>query len=158
MFGYYALKDGHSDEHKRTFKFEVDATEWPSKEYAKSFEKVAKNEAGSLSSVQGIMMKSTEFLRRIVAPAGGQRKWAPWRICAHVASVFLLRRNLVGLDLKRRQQKTTRRGTAVGGAQSVEKKYEWRAPNRLLVVQTGVSASQAMVSKRLQHRKVCVKT
>ena len=55
----------------------------------------------------------------------------------------------MGLDLKRRQQKTTRRGTAVGGAQSVEKKYEWRAPNRLLVVQTGVSASQAMVFKAL---------
>ena len=36
--------------------------------------------------------------------------------------------------------------TAVGGWQSVEK-YGWRAPNRLLVVQTGVSASMAKVFK-----------
>ena len=37
--------------------------------------------------------------------------------------------------------------TAAGGARSVDKKYDWRAPNRLLVVQTGDSASQAKVVK-----------
>ena len=64
-FGYYALKDGDWEEYKRTFKVEVSATEWV-------FEKVAKDEAGSPSIVQGITPKSLDFLRRIIAPAGGQ--------------------------------------------------------------------------------------
>ena len=39
------------------------------------------------------------------------------------------------------------KNTEIGGAQSVEKSFEWRAPNRLLVVQTTASASQAKVFK-----------
>ena len=40
-----------------------------------------------------------------------------------------------------------------------EEKYDWRAPNRLLVVQTGDSASQAKVFKACAvPQGVCVKT
>ena len=59
------------------------------------------------------------------------------RICAKIATVFTWRTAFGGVQL--------RRSTAVGDAQSVGK-YDWRAPNRLLVV-TGVSASQAKVFK-----------
>ena len=37
-------------------------------------------------------------------------------------------------------------GATVGGARS-EEKYDWRAPNRLLVVQTGESIEQAKLFK-----------
>ena len=37
-----------------------------------AFEKVAKEDAGTLSIVQRIVLKSTDYLRRIIAPAGGQ--------------------------------------------------------------------------------------
>ena len=35
----------------------------------------------------------------------------------------------------------------IGGAQFVEKKYDWKQPNRLLVLQTGESIHQAKVFK-----------
>ena len=34
---------------------------------------------------------------------------------------------------------------AIGGARFVEKSYDWKQPNRLLVVQTGESVNQAKV-------------
>ena len=34
-----------------------------------------------------------------------------------------------------------------GGARSVERKYDWKQPNRRLVAQTGVSVDQAKVFK-----------
>ena len=37
----------------------------------------------------------------------------------------------------------TRRSTAVGGVRYVEAKYEWRAPNRILVVRLGTDATEA---------------
>ena len=47
-------------------------TEWAFERVREAFEKVAKNETGRLSIVQGIMLESPDFLRRLVAPAGGQ--------------------------------------------------------------------------------------
>ena len=48
------------------------ATEWAFERIREAFEKVATDEAGILNIVQGIMLKSAEFQRRIIAPAGGQ--------------------------------------------------------------------------------------
>ena len=45
------------------------------------------------------------------------------------------------------EQQQQKKSTAVGGARAAEKKKEWRAPNKLLVVQTGDSACQAKVFK-----------
>ena len=67
--GDYALKDGDWKEYKRIFKVEASATEWA-------------------KDVQGIMLKSTDFLRRIVAPVGGQGVTLSY-LC--VATVFLWR-------------------------------------------------------------------
>ena len=62
-YGYFALKGGDGEEYKSIFKVEIKR---------EAFEKVAKDEAGRLNIVHGIMLKSTDFLRRIIAPAGGQ--------------------------------------------------------------------------------------
>ena len=51
-----------------------------------ALEKVTKDEAGSLSVVQGILLKSTDFLRRIIAPAGGQGGVTLSYLCPHCNS------------------------------------------------------------------------
>ena len=68
---------------QRNFKVEVSATEWSFERIREAFEKMAKDEAGSLSIVQGIMLKSTDFVRRIIAPAGGQGGVTLSCLCPH---------------------------------------------------------------------------
>ena len=76
-------------------------------------------------STTSIMLKSTDFLRRTIVPAGGQGGVTVSDF-AHIAIALL---------------------------QNLWRKYEWRALNRLLVVQTGVSASQAKVFKAHAERQ-----
>ena len=65
-------KVGDWEEYKSIFKVEVKATRnVHSKEYVRHSKKWQKDEAGRLSVVQGTMLKSTDFLRRIIAPPGG---------------------------------------------------------------------------------------
>ena len=54
-FGYYAFKDGDSEEYQIIFKVELSATGWAFERTRELFEKVAKDEPGSLSIVQGIV-------------------------------------------------------------------------------------------------------
>ena len=99
---------------------------------------MAKDEAGRLTIVQKMMLSSTDYLRRIIAPAGGQGGVTLSYLCPHYSSFSLGRLHLVGLSWQEAQQ------LVVCG---LWRKYDWRAPNRLLVVQTGESASQAKVFK-----------
>ena len=52
------------------FKFEMSVTEWAVERVREAFERVASEEAESLSIVQRILLKGTDFLLRIIAPAG----------------------------------------------------------------------------------------
>ena len=70
--GYYALEDGDSEEYKSISKVEIRATEWAFERIREALEKVTQDEAGSLNIVQRTLQKSTDFLRRVIAPAGGQ--------------------------------------------------------------------------------------
>ena len=49
---------------------EVKVSEWAFDRIKEAFEKVAKDEARKLSTVQEIMIRSTDYLRRIIAPEG----------------------------------------------------------------------------------------
>ena len=60
-----------------------DATEWTLERIREAFEKVAKDEIGCLSIVQGIMLKSTDFLRSIIAPVAGQGGVTLSYVCPH---------------------------------------------------------------------------
>ena len=53
------------------------------------FEKVAKVEAGRLNIVQRIMLKSTDYSRRIIAPVGGQRGVTMSYLCPNCNSFHL---------------------------------------------------------------------
>ena len=68
---------------------------------------MVKDEAKSLNIVQGIMLKSKDVLRRIIAPGGGEGGVTPSYLCPHCNSVLL-------------EDYMWERCTAVGGAQSVE--------------------------------------
>ena len=76
-------KDGDWEECKRTNKVEVSAKEWAFERIREAFEKVAKDEAGSLIFAQGIILKSTDFLRRIIAAARGHEGVTLTYLCPH---------------------------------------------------------------------------
>ena len=104
----------------------------------KSLKKVTEDEAGSLSIVQGIMLKSTDFLRRIIAPARGQGGVSLSYLCPY-CNCFPLEDYLWWVSTGKKHCSWW--CTICG------EYYDWRALNRSLVVQTGVSASQAKVFK-----------
>ena len=48
------------------------ASEWAFDRIKEAFELVAQDETEKMSIVQEIMLRSTDYLRRIIAPVGGQ--------------------------------------------------------------------------------------
>ena len=90
-----------------------------------------------MSIVQEIMLRSTDYLRRIIAPVGGQGGVTMSYLCPNCNS-FPLEDYVWWVS----GRKTTKWWCAICG-----EKYDWRQPNRLLVVQTGDSFEQAKVFK-----------
>ena len=123
---------------KAFFRTEVKATGWAFDRIKEAFEQVAQDEARKLSIVQEIMIRSTEYLRRIIAPAGGQGGVTMSYLCPK-CNTSLWKTTFGGFPVQK--------GVTTGGAQFVEKKNDWKQPNRLLVVQTGESINQAKVFK-----------
>ena len=66
------MKGGEWEEYESILRTEGKATEWAFDRIEEAFEKVAKDEARKLSTVQEIIIRSTDYLRRIIAPAGEQ--------------------------------------------------------------------------------------
>ena len=104
------------------------ASEWAKE----AFELVAQDETEKMSIVQEIVLRSTDYLRRIVAPFGGQGGVTMSYLC-RTATVSLWKTTFVCL-----WGKTTKWWRAICG-----EKYDRRQPNRLLVVHTGESFEQA---------------
>ena len=50
------------------------ASEWAFDRSKEAFAKVAQDEAEKVSIVQEIMLRSTDYLRRIIAPVGGKEE------------------------------------------------------------------------------------
>ena len=73
------------------------ATEWAFERVKEAFELVAQDEARKVSIVQEIMFKSTDTLRRIIAPVGGQGGVPMSYLCPHCNSFPLEGYILVGL-------------------------------------------------------------
>ena len=70
--GFTALKKGTWEECKETFKEKMKASEWAFDRIKEAFELVAQDEGENMSTVQEIMLRSTDCVRRIIAPVGGQ--------------------------------------------------------------------------------------
>ena len=113
-----------------------------SKEYAKPMKKVARDEIGRMGIVQEILRKSTDFLRRVIAPAGGMGGVTLSCICPHCNNFPLedyIWCVLTGHGDNRNKKHCSWWCAVCGG------RYEWRAPNRILVVQLGTDANEAKV-------------
>ena len=74
MQGFLDLESGDWEEYKNTFRNEVKGSEWAFDIIKEVLEKVAKDEAKKLSTVQEIILRSTDYLRRIITPAVGARR------------------------------------------------------------------------------------
>ena len=81
--GFFALQNGEWEEYKNTFRTEVKATEWACDRAEEAFEKVAKDEARKLSTVQEIMTRSTDYLRRQL----GSKEALRCHTCARIVTV-----------------------------------------------------------------------
>ena len=113
------------------------ASEWAFGRIKEAFDLVAKDEVEKMSIAQEIMLKSTDYVRRTIAPVGGQGGVTMSYLCPDCNS-FPLEDYVWWVSAG----KTTKWWCAICG-----NKYDWRQPNRLLVVQTGESFEQAKVFK-----------
>ena len=75
------MKNGTWEEYKETFKEKMKASEWAFDRIKEAFDVVAQDEARKMTIVQEIMFKSTDHLRRIIAPFGGQGAVAMSYLC-----------------------------------------------------------------------------
>ena len=124
---------GDWEEYKSISKVEISATGMGFRNNTRAFEKVAKDEDGRWNIVQGIYVEEQRFL------AAYHR--ASWRTRSSVVSVPKLQQfspggpHVVGFSWKEAQQLVVR---------DLWRKFEWRAPNRLLVVHTGASRAKML--------------
>ena len=101
---------------------------------------------GRLGIAQEILRKSKDFLRRIIAPVDGMGGVTLSYVCPN-CNCFPLDDYIWWVstghgDGNNRKKKHCNWWCAACGGQ-----YEWRAPNRILVVQHGVNANEAKVFK-----------
>ena len=129
---FTALKNGTWEEYKETSKDKMRASE-------RAFDRikeVANYEAEKVSIVQEIMLKSTDY---VSSRQLEDKEESQCLTCTRIATVSPLEDHIWWVSGKK---KTTKWWCAVCG-----EKYDWRQPNRLLVVQTDDSIEQAKVFK-----------
>ena len=130
---------------KERYRKEEKSSEWTtSKEYAKLTRKWQRMKLDVRAIVQEILRKSTDFLRRVIAPVGGMGGVTWSYVCPHCNS-FLLEDYIWSVsrghgDGNNGKKKHCSWWCAVCGG-----KYEWRASNRILVVQLGTNANEAKI-------------
>ena len=93
--------------------------------------------------MQGIMLKSTDFLQPVIAPAGGQGNVTLSYVCPH-CNCFP-REDYFWWVATRHGDSCDKKKKSSSWWCGVP--YEWREPNRILVVQTDADASLAKVFK-----------
>ena len=135
--GFTALKNETWEECKETFKEKMKASEWAFDRIKEAFDLVAHDEARKVSVAQEMMFKSTDYFRRIIAPAGRQGGVTTSYFCRNCNS-FPLEDHVWWVS----GGKHTNWWCAICG-----EKYDLKQPNRLSVVQTGDSIEQAKVFK-----------
>ena len=121
------------------FQKEVKATEWAFDRIEEAFEQVVQDEARKMDIVQEIVIRSTDYLRRIIAPVREQGGVTMSYLCRHCNS-FPLEDYIRWVSGE--EKKHTIWWCAICG-----EKCDWKQPNRLLVVQSGDSIDQAKVFK-----------
>ena len=137
------MRNGSWEEFKERYRKEEEkSSEWTLERKREAYAKVAKYEIGRLGIVQENPRKSTHFLRRVIAPVGGMEGVTFVACLPAVQQFFRWRTTFGGCRRDTETATTERRGTAVGGCGGTN---EWRAPERILVVQLGTNEDEAKV-------------
>ena len=126
--GFTAIKNGTWEEDKETFRKKMIASKWAFDRIKEAFELVVQGETENMSIVQEIMLRSTD----ICGESSRQLEDRQESKCFPVPA--LQRFPSQKLRLVVSGGKTTKWCAICG------EMYDWRQPNRLLVVQTGDSA------------------
>ena len=122
--GFTALKNGIWEDCKETVRKNMKASERAFDRIKEAFELVLQDEAEKMSIGQEIMLRSTDYLRRIIAPVGGQGGVTMSYLCPN-CNIFSLEDHVWWVS----GRKPTKWWCAI-----CEEKYDWRQPGRLLVV------------------------
>ena len=115
-------------------------TDWISDKICEAYEKAMRTQMERVSVVQDIMLCCTDFLRRIIAPVGWQGGVTLSYVCPHWNC--FPPKDYIWWVSKGHGKKHCGWWCAKCG-----NPYEWKAPNWVLVVQTGADVSQAKVYK-----------
>ena len=86
---FFALKAGDWEKYKSIIRVQTKAMKWALIEYKKPSRRWRKMRQGRLSTAQKLMLRSTDYLRRIIAPAGGQGGVTMSYLCPHCNSFLL---------------------------------------------------------------------
>ena len=124
------------------------ASEWAFDRIKEAFEWEAQDKSEKMNIMQEIMLRSMDYLRRTIAPVGGQGGVTMSYLCPNCNS-FSLEDHVWWVS----GRKTTKWWCAI-----CEEKYDWRQPSRLLVVQTGKVLSRPRYSKRMRYLRACAQT
>ena len=135
---YCAEKSGDWEGYKVTHRDKREKSEWAFSKVKESYDKVAMEDAGGLSIAQDILRESTDFLRRIIVPAPASRGVTLSRVCPH-CRCLPLEDYLWWVSSGHGKKQCGWWCAACGG------QYDWRAPNRILVIQAGVDPREAKV-------------
>ena len=141
----YAVETGSWEGFKEAFRDTGEISEWAFDRIKEAYDKVASEDVGRLSIAQDILRKSTDFLRRVLAPVDGVGGITLSYVCPHCVTASLWRitsgRSSGHGDVNNRKKKCSWWCAACGG------QFDWRAPNRILVIQLSANANKAKVFK-----------
>ena len=135
---------GIGESFKEEYRKQGKLCEWTFERIREAYERMAMDDIGRLGIAQEILRKSTDFLRRIIAPVDGMGGVTLSYVCPH-SNCFPLGDYMWWVSMghgdgNNRKKKHCSWCCAAWGGQ-----HEWRAPNRILVVQLRVHANEARV-------------
>ena len=137
--GFAAKENGNWEEYKDTFRREMKATEWAFEGIEEAFELAAQDEARKVSIVQEIIFKKALTSCCASSHQSEDREESQCLTYARNATASLWRTSFGG--------SSGRKGSNKWWCAICGEKYDWKQPNRLVVVQTGESINQAKVFK-----------
>ena len=122
-------------------------SEWASRKVRECRDEVEAEDEGRLSIAQDTLRRSTDFLGRFLAQSSGARGVTLSYVCPH-CHCFPLEDYTWWVSAGHGQKPCSWWCAACGG------QYDWRAPNRILVIQDSTDHREAKVSRAHHHRKL----
>ena len=137
---YHAEKSGNWEGFEEEFRNKSKFSEWTFVRLKEAYKKVASEDVGRQGIAWDILRKSSDILRRIIAPVVTLSY-----VCPH-CNYFTLEDYILWVSSghgggNNRKKKQCSLWRAAWG------QHDWRAPNRILLIQLGANANEAKVFK-----------